>query len=447
MIQAPRTLVRALLYPVHERLRGRSTVRHFRTMRRNDRLSASELQELHDRMLVAYLAHAAQTVPWYRDRVAADAIKAPCDIERFPLIDKPTIREAGDALKSESWTGRWLRLETGGSAGEPLRFWSDPDRESSQLACKLRSRAWWGLHPGHRETDLWGSPIETARNAGLRSVVADLMGFQLLPAFRLNDETMATFRDRIVGGRADFLYGYASALGRYARFLEERNEDLRPLGLRVAICTAETLLPQDREVIERRIAPVANEYGCRDGGLVAHEDPDGNLRLMHDAVHVEIIRDDGSLAEPGEEGEVVLTNLFARAYPMVRYRLGDRAALLEGPPPDGLPHPALAKVTGRTTDFLIAADGSQVHALGVIYVLREIPGVARFRVVQETRDHVAVLLVPGPELDRATAPAEIAQKTRAVLGETVDVEVGLVDDLEPLPSGKHRYIICNVDPA
>lgn len=403
------------------------------------------LQTLHDRLLVEHLVHAARTVPWYRDRVDADAIKSPDDLRRFPLIDKSTIREAGEQLKSEAWTGRWIKLETGGSSGEPLRFWSDPERESTQLACKLRARAWWGLHPGHRETDLWGSPIEAARNAGLRSMVADFMGFQLLPAFRLNDETMATFRRAIEGGRADFLYGYASALGRYARFLEERDESLRDLKLRVAICTAETLLPQDRELIARRIAPVANEYGCRDGGLIAHEDRCGHLRVMHDAVHLEVLSDEGEPVPQGEEGEAVLTNLWARAYPMVRYRLGDRVALSPEAPPEGLPHPVLRKVAGRTTDFLVATDGTQVHALGVIYILREIPGIARFRVVQDALEQVTIMVVPGPELDREGAVAALTQKTRKVLGGTMRVSVELVDDLEPLPSGKHRYVICNVD--
>jgi len=413
-------------------------------MRAHDALSVDAVQRLHDSLLVNQMVHAARTVPWYRERVDADAIRSVEDLRRFPLIDKKTITEAGDQLRSEAWTGRWIQMETGGSSGETLRFWSDQSRESSQLACKLRARSWWGLHAGHRETDLWGSPIESAANSGLRSFVADVMGFQILPAFRLNDAMMSTFRARIARGRADFLYGYASALGRYARFLEETDQSLRDLGLRAAICTAETLLPQDRALIARRIAPVANEYGCRDGGLVAHEDPEGYLRLMHDAVHLEVVDDGGDAVVTGDEGEAVLTNLWARAFPMIRYRLGDQVAKSSEPPPDGLPHPVLRKVVGRTTDFLIASDGARVHALGVIYILREIPGVARFRVVQEERDQIVVQVVPGPAFDSDHVPAEIAAKVRKVLGASVRTQVEVVTDLEPLPSGKHRYVICNV---
>ncbi|MAG57414.1 MAG: capsule biosynthesis protein CapK, partial [Planctomycetes bacterium] len=413
---APRSLVRSLFYPLHERLRGRSTLRHFRAMRRRDAGGPEDLQAFHDATLVAHLKHAAATVPFYRERVDADRIECPGDLARFPVIDKATVREHREQLLSEAWTGKVLTFETGGSSGEPLRFHSDLDRESSQLACKLRARAWWGLHPGHRETDLWGSPIETAKDAGLRRVVASMLGFQLLPAFQLNAETMATFRDRLARGRADFLYGYASALGAYARFLEGRGEDLLDLGLELAICTAETLLDADREVIARRLAPPANEYGCRDGGLIAHDDPSGHLRLMHDAVHVEVVDEAGEVLSDGEEGEVVLTNLWARAFPMIRYRVGDRIVKSPEPPSDGLPHPTVDRLAGRSTDFLVATDGTRVHALGMIYILREIPGIARFRVVQESRARLVVLIVPEADLDRGRVPEDIVRKSRRVLG-------------------------------
>lgn len=414
-------------------------------MGRHDRLAPSVLAGIHDAKLLEHLRWAASTVPFYRERVDADAIRGPKDLARFPILDKRAVREAGDRLRSDAWKGRLLMMETGGSSGEPLRFFSDSERESSQLACKLRARAWWGLHPGHRETDLWGSPLEVGRDAGLRRLVSGVLGLQLLPAFRLNDVTMATFRDRLKNGRTDFLYGYATALARYARYLESRGEDLADLRLRVAICTAETLLPDDRAVIGQRLAPPANEYGCRDGGLVAHEDPAGHLRLMSDAVHLEVLDEGGSPVAAGEPGEAVLTNLWARGFPLIRYRLGDRVVMAPGPIPEGLPHPVIERLEGRTTDFLIATDGTRVHALGVIYVLRETTGIARFRVVQDARDHLRILVVAGPGFDRPAAEATLTDKMKRVLGATLEVAVEEVDDLDPLPSGKHRYVICEVE--
>jgi len=415
-------------------------------MRRHDRMSAGELAEVHDRLLVEHLRRAARHVPFYRDRIDADDIRSPDDLARFPILDKPTIREAGDQLRSEAWRGRVWSMETGGSSGEPLRFVTDNEREASAQACKLRARAWWGLHPGHRETDLWGSPIETGRQNLARRIAQGVLGFQLLSAFRLNDETMGGFRARLEGGRADFLYGYPSAMATYAKFLEARGEDLADVGLKLAITTAETLLPQDEAVIRRIFAcPVANEYGCRDGALIAHASPDGQMRLMHDAVHVEVLGSNLDPVAPGEEGEVVLTNFHAVSFPLIRYRIGDLITLRADADPTGNPHPVVAAVKGRTTDLLFHQDGSRVHALAVIYPLREMPGVDRFRCTQTSLSHVRVELIPGVSFDGQSGPASITDGVRRVLGADMKVDVALVEELEPLPSGKHRYVVCDVD--
>lgn len=441
----PRWLVQRIVFPAHERMRGRETCRFLELFTVNDGRNREELGRIHDRLLVEHLRRAAEHVPLYRSEVNEREIRCPEDLRRFPVLDKPAIRAAGENLRSDAWTRRLFPLETGGSSGEPLRFWTDQEREASQLACKWRSRAWWGIHPGHRETDLWGSPIEAAKGGTARRIANRLLGFQLLSAFRLDDAAMAGFRAALSGGRADFVYGYASVLARYARWLEERGEDLRGTGLRLAIATAEMLLPADREVIQRVFGcPVADEYGCRDGGLIAHECPRGSKHLMHDAVHVEILDEALNPLPPGAAGEICVTNLHARGFPMIRYRLGDRAALSSEPCPCGLPHPVLASLEGRITDSLVRDDGARVHGLAVIYVLRELPGVARFRCIQERQGHLRILIVPGAGFVNESVPSAVVDRVRRVLGAGTQVDVGTVAELDTLPSGKHQYVICQI---
>ena len=440
----PRPLVRSLLYPLHERLRRRTTLPHYRRMRRNDRLGVEALQELHDEMLLAHLRRSALAVPFYRDQ-ALGGIESVADLARFPILDKPAVRAAGESLVAESWREKVFCLETGGSSGEPLRFYTERERESSQLACKLRARAWWGLNPGHRETDFWGSPIETVKGGRIRSVVSRALGFQLLSAFALNDEVMSSFAEALSQGHCDFVYGYPSVLARYARFARRNGIDLGRLGIRLVICTAEVLLPADRQLIGEAFGcPVANEYGCRDGGLVAHECPAGGFHLMHDAVHVEILDEDLQPVARGGEGEVVLTNLLAEGSPLIRYRLGDHARLSLSPCECGLPHPCLESVSGRVTDSLLRSDGTRVHGLALIYVLREFPGVARFRCRQKQRTRVLVEVVRAEGFDTGAVERGIVDRVRRVLGEDIEVEMSFCEDLEPLPSGKHRFIICDL---
>jgi phenylacetate-CoA ligase len=445
MFRPPRGLVRRFFFPLHERLRGRATPELISLFAAHDDGEPSQLSHWHEERLVRHLRRAVDAVPFYRRHVGPGSVRDPSDLARFPLLDKALIRSEAAALRAEDWRGRTIALETGGSTGAPLRFLSDALREASQLACKWRARRWHGLHPGHRECAIWGSPLEAARGGALRRLSARLLGYELLPAFAISDAAMAGWKERLRRQGADLVYGYASVLARYARWLERRGESLGGIGLRLAVSTAEVLAPADREVIARVFgAPVADEYGCRDGGLIAHECERGGRHLMHDAVHVEILDDNGRPQAPGSVGEVCVTNLWAQAFPLIRYRLGDRMALLPERCACGRGHPLAGALEGRITDTLVRTDGVRVHGLALIYILRETRGVDRFRVEQDAVGELRILIVPAPDFDAVGAPLEVARRSRCVLGEATRVQVEIVPDLEPLASGKHRYVICRV---
>jgi phenylacetate-CoA ligase len=106
----------------------------------------------------------------------------------------------------------------------------------------------------------------------------------------------------------------------------------------------------------------------------------------------------------------------------------------------------LDTVSGRQTDFVVAADGTIMHALAVIYVLRAIEGVERFKCVQHSMREMEVLVVPGAGW-KPDAAQKIINGLRARLGEEVAVKLELVDDIAPEASGKHRYVVSHVKPA
>lgn len=271
------------------------------------------------------------------------------------------------------------------------------------------------------------------------------MGNRLLSAFAMSAEKFEGWAREMERHGTDFLYGYSSVLARFARWLKSSGRRPRAGRLKAVVATAEMLPPADRDVIAEVFGcPVAAEYGCRDGGLIAHECPAGGLHLMHDAVHVEILDAHGDPVADGVEGEVCVTNLYARAFPMIRYRLGDRAVRSPQPCVCGRPHPVLSHLLGRSTDTLVRDDGVRVHGLALIYVLRELPGVDRFRIHQQKNRQVAIHVVPGAEFDRARISTGIVDRVRKVLGPGIEVEVDLVEDLPVLPSGKHRYVLCDV---
>ena len=104
--------------------------------------------------------------------------------------------------------------------------------------------------------------------------------------------------------------------------------------------------------------------------------------------------------------------------------------------------PLLKDLQGRTTDFVVSADGTVMHGLALIYVIRDLAGIRSFKVTQHTRTHTEVLLVPEGALPDDVA-ARIVAGFKQRLGAGVTVDVRVVDQIAPEKSGKYRYIISH----
>jgi phenylacetate-CoA ligase len=100
-------------------------------------------------------------------------------------------------------------------------------------------------------------------------------------------------------------------------------------------------------------------------------------------------------------------------------------------------------VEGRRTDFLVTRGGRVMHALAAIYVLREVPGIRQFQLIQERVDLVRVTVAPDVGFP-ATATDQIVAKLEGLFEGEIAVELELVASIPPLPSGKHRYVISRV---
>ncbi len=107
--------------------------------------------------------------------------------------------------------------------------------------------------------------------------------------------------------------------------------------------------------------------------------------------------------------------------------------------------PLIREIQGRTTDFVLAADGTVMHGLAVIYILRDLPGVQSFKIVQHDLMHTTVQVVPGSEFGPVQEQA-IRTGIRRRLGESVRVAIERVQTIAPEKSGKFRYVVSHAAP-
>jgi phenylacetate-CoA ligase len=325
-----------------------------------------------------------------------------------------------------------------------LIFYIGRARKSHDVAAKWRATRWWGVDIGDPELVVWGSPVELGAQDRIRRWRDALMRSELLPAFEMSAANLDRFVARIREFKPAMLFGYPSSLSLIAEHARRQGQALDRLGIRVVFVTSERLYPEQRSLLREVFGcPVANGYGARDAGFIAHECPEGRLHLSAEDIVVEILRPDGTQAPPGEAGEIAVTHLATADFPLVRYRTGDVGVIGADACPCGRGLPVLQEVQGRTTDFVVAADGTVMHGLALIYVVRDVPGVRAFKITQASLDRTEVELVVDGDFDPGSRAA-IVTGLQARLGAGVRVEVRCVDAIAPEKSGKHRYVVSRV---
>ena len=443
------TAVSSLLFPLHELAKRHTTVGVRRALERSQWWSAEQLLQHQVQRLRAFLTDIGTRVPHYRElfgRLGFDprAVQGLADLQALPLLDKATIRARTEALKHPGARGL-ARFNTGGSSGEPLIFYIGRERVSHDVAAKWRATRWWGVDIGDPEMVVWGSPIELGSQDRLRAWRDRLLRTELLPAFEMNEAKLDAMMAAIRRRRPRMLFGYPSALSHIARHAAQRGQRMDDLGIRVAFVTSERLYDEQRSAISDTFGcPVANGYGGRDAGFIAHECPQGGMHITSEDIVVEIVGADGRPLPHGQAGEIVVTHLATRDFPFVRYRTGDVGVLDDQACPCGRGLPMLKEIQGRSTDFVVAADGTVMHGLALIYVLRDLPGLSAFKIIQHSLQHTEVQVVPeGGTLLPATSE-RIANGLRARLGAGVAVDIRPVPFIAAEQSGKFRYVVSHV---
>jgi phenylacetate-CoA ligase len=434
-------LVSKLLFPLHEQLKGHTTPAVLRCLEQSQWWDIGRLESLQLERLCSLAQHTQRHVRYYT-RLFADIgfdpsdIQSLADLARLPFLAKADIRAHAEELKADD-SQRLTRFNTGGSSGEPLIFWIGKERVSRDVAAKWRATRWWDVDIGDPEVVVWGSPIELGAQDRLRALRDRVLRTKLLPAFEMSEPRLDEFVRQIRAMRPRMLFGYPSALSHIAWHADKSGQRMDDLGIRVAFVTSERLYDHQREQIAKTFGcRVANGYGGRDAGFIAHECPKGGMHIMAEDIIVETIDEKGHDVSPGQPGEIVITHLATREFPFIRYRTGDVGVLDGDTCPCGRGLPLLKEIQGRATDFVVTRDGTVMHGLALIYVVRDHPEVEQFKIIQESVERTRVLVVPGPGYDHHTDEV-IRTGLRRRLGSDVEVSVERVQAIPRETSGKY----------
>jgi phenylacetate-CoA ligase len=235
---------------------------------------------------------------------------------------------------------------------------------------------------------------------------------------------------------------YPSYMRLLAKGIRENNvKDINP---RMIITSAETLSQEAREYINSTFnLELSDQFGCAEIGRSAWEcEEHVGYHMDVDALVLEFVRN-GEPVGPGERGRLLYTCLFNYAMPLIRYDVGDICVPTDELCPCGRGLPLIEKVEGRSDDFVTATDGTVLSPTLLLIVMKEIPGITQYRLVQETRSSFKVMLVRDRDFTERTLN-QVENGIKEVVGNDALVEVQIVDEIPKDKAGKIRAIISKV---
>jgi phenylacetate-CoA ligase len=244
----------------------------------------------------------------------------------------------------------------------------------------------------------------------------------------------------------DVVKSYSSSITMLAAACRDMAHRVTP---RLIFTSAEVLGPGSRKLLQSVFgAEVFDNYACYEFGLLGWECRDhvGYHRNV-DSVVMEFLKD-GEPVTVGERGEIVCTGLANRVMPLIRYKTGDVGGPLEEPCSCSVTLPRMRILEGRADDFLTTIDGKLVSPTVFFpYPFEEADfrGIAQFRIIQETRDKLVIVIALRNGFQHEDAVLQNAeQRIQQLFGAAMQVEFRIVEDLRRDPSGKLRKVISHV---
>jgi phenylacetate-CoA ligase len=446
----PPWAVRAAVYPVLRYLKRDGLSARVDELRSHEHLSPDDLGEIQWRGLERFLKYVETYVPYYRDLfkeigLSSEDVSNRNDLLGIPLLTKDRIRAAGRSMITEERTRKGVPLSTIGSTGEPLHFEVDTSAGPTRRACAIRSFGWMGIGIGDRQARIWGTymnaPARVRIGERLRDYAANVLH---LSAFDMSDQTMQDYASKLRAFKPDLLIGFPSALTLFAEFLKSRRvTGIRPKSI---LASGEKIFDHQKQILEEVFeSRVFEGYGTNEFGNIAHEcEERKGLHMFTDLFFLEILHETGRPVEPGETGEIVVTDLTNLYMPFLRYRTGDMAVLSERPCPCGRAFPLIERIEGRRFDVVVSPEGKAVGGFFWTFLSRAVPGIARFQVEQRDRSGVVFRVVPGPEWKDAYKAA-LEEKIKANLGDGFNVDFEIVNDIPRSRSGKFRFVVSRIE--
>ena len=355
-------MIHKILYKCFERYKNPSLDSYYKFLLESDFWSLEKLEEYQFLKCRDFLSFAYTYSDYYRDlfdecRFSPASMTSLQDLKNIPVLEKSTLLRLNGKIQSKYPFKKLFLSETSGSTGQPMRFYRNEEWVSQHRASIFRGHSWYGLERWDRNGLFWGYNL--ARNKRWKIRILDY--FQnSYRFFSYKEEDLLHFIRHL--GKASYLQGYSSMIYEVAKMVN-RGEIKKDFYLKMVKGTSEKIYDSYKSEVNTAFGQkLISEYGAAEAGIIAFECPCGSMHINMESVIVE-----------EENGEIIVTNLLSKSFPIIRYKLGDSVILADTKYkcPCGRQHPVLLDVVGRVGSVIYGRE-HKYPSLTLYYVFKNL---------------------------------------------------------------------------
>lgn len=309
---------------------------------------------------------------FYQDLVGQNASKK---WEDLPIMKKKDFQKPLIERLSHGYSIKNVYInKTSGSSGDPMVFAKDKFCHALIWVNIMRRFNWYQMDYNHSlQARFYGMPLEFIPNKILR--LKDFLSNRYrMNIFDLSDTGLEKITNHFKNKKFDYINGYTNTIVLLAKYLKKKDIILKEIcpTLKVCIATSEMLFEDDKILLENQLGiPIINEYGASELDIIAMQSPNGEFKVNAENLFVEILDEENNILPNGEEGRIVVTNLYNKAHPFIRYEVGDYGVLDEK---STLKNPILKKLIGRTNDVALLPSGKKSPGMTFYSITKKLFG-------------------------------------------------------------------------
>lgn len=417
--------IRRTAFKTLDFVKGRKVQKHYK-----DILQKMELGKSIEPSLDDLLTYVQKHVPYYKNR----GYKS---LKDFPIISKNDIMNSYEQFRSDEYTddASLHEVVTIGSSGNPFHAFQNADKRNRVVAelMYIHNRLGWKIGDRYVFMRAWTGNYN---KLGFQQFKQNFVPVEVT-AFgekQMDDLRKVLKKDK----KIEVILGYSSALSELARYMLLKGDCKEMFNIRIVLADSDTLTPAGKKNLETLFGcPVISRYSNEEQGILAYSKPYSDEYVINSANYfIEIMSMDGDYpVKSGETGRIVITDMYNKAMPFIRYDIGDLAKAGKSENGRFLSFEALQ---GRTADLIYTMDGNMISSASVNNYICDFYDIKKYQLIQYSEDTFELLLVCD---EQSSSVKAVEENMRKLLGADVNLTIRIVADIEAKKNGKYQTTV------